>query len=90
MAAHLCNRRRGERGPQVAPLLGIELRGNASRVHKIAEHHREMAALSGSFDRGGDWLAVPRRPESGGATGGGSGAVAGALANSAIASSSFL
>ena len=51
MAAHLRHRRRGgvEIGAdQVAPLLGIEPRGNAGRTHQIAEHHREIAALAGT------------------------------------------
>ena len=50
LAAHFRHRRRGgiEIGAdQVAPLLGIELRGNASRIHQIAEHHREIPALAG-------------------------------------------
>ena len=49
VAAHLRHRRRGgiEIGAdQIAPLLGIKLRGNAGRTHQIAEHHREVAALS--------------------------------------------
>ena len=49
MAAHLRHRRRGgiEIGAdQVAPLLGIKLRGNAGRTDQIAEHHREIAALA--------------------------------------------
>ena len=57
MAAHLRHRRRGRveiGADQIAPLLGIELRGNAGRAHQIAKHHREMAALAGGFDRGGD------------------------------------
>ena len=52
MAAHLRHRRRGgiEIGAdQIAPLLGIEPCGNAGRIHQIAEHHREIAALAGSF-----------------------------------------
>jgi len=58
VAAHLRHRRRGGieiRPDQVAPLLGIELRRNAGRIHQIAEHHREIAALTDSFDRNGDW-----------------------------------
>ena len=61
MTAHLRHRRRGgiEIGAdEVAPLLGIELRGNAGRTDQIAEHHREVAPLAGGFDRGGDWLAA--------------------------------
>ena len=56
MTAHLRHRRRGgiEIGAdEVAPLLGIELRGNAGRTHQIAEHHREIAALARGFDRNG-------------------------------------
>ena len=52
MAAHLRHRRRGgiEIGAdEIAPLLGIELRGNAGRTHQIAEHHREIAALAGGL-----------------------------------------
>ena len=58
MAAHFCDRRRGgiEIGAdEVAPLLGIELRGNAGRTHQIAEHHREIAALAAGFDRNRGW-----------------------------------
>ena len=49
MAAHLGDRRRGgiEIGAdEVAPFLGIELRGNAGRTDQVAEHHREIAALA--------------------------------------------
>ena len=52
MAAHFGNRSRSgvEIGAdQVAPLLGIELRGNAGRADQIAEHDREIAALAGGF-----------------------------------------
>ena len=52
MAAHLRHRRRGgvEIGAdEIAPLLGIELRGNAGRTDEIAEHHREIAALAGNW-----------------------------------------
>ena len=55
MAAHLVDRRRSgvEIGAdEVAPLLGIELRGNAGRADQIAEHHREIAALAGHFGCG--------------------------------------
>ena len=34
---------------QVAPVLGVELRGEARRADKIAEHHGDRAALSGDF-----------------------------------------
>ena len=54
MAAHLRHRRRSgvEIGAdQVAPLLGIELSGNRGRTYEIAEHHRQMPALGGGFDR---------------------------------------
>ena len=37
---------------EVAPFLGIELRGDRGRAHQIAEHHREIAALTGGF---GGW-----------------------------------
>ena len=30
---------------EVAPVLGVELRGKARRADKIAEHHRDRAAL---------------------------------------------
>ena len=36
---------------QVAPFLGIELRGDRGRADQIAEHHCEIAALAGDFDR---------------------------------------
>src|SRR5215472_1634181 len=55
MAAHLSHCRRGriEVGTdQIAPFLGIELCGDASRAHQIAEHHREVTALAGGF---GGW-----------------------------------
>ena len=65
MAAHLRHRRRGGieiSADQVAPLLGIEPRGNAGRADQIAEHHREVAALAGGFSRGGDrgWRSLGR------------------------------
>ena len=53
MAAHFRHRggsRIEIRANQVAPLLGIELRGNAGRVDQVAEHHREIAALAGGLD----------------------------------------
>jgi hypothetical protein len=31
---------------EVAPLLGIELRGNARRTDEVAEHHRKVAAFA--------------------------------------------
>ena len=34
---------------EIAPLLGIGLRGNARRTDEIAEHHREAAALACGF-----------------------------------------
>ena len=52
VAAHLRHRRRGgiEIGAdQIAPVLGIEPRGDAGRTDEIAEHHRDMAALAGGF-----------------------------------------
>ena len=64
MAAHLGDRRRGgiEIGAdQVAPFLGIELRGNAGRADQIAEHHREMAALASSFRRRHESRGMCRR-----------------------------
>ena len=36
---------------QVAPLLGIELRGDRGRADQIAEHHREIAAFAGCIRR---------------------------------------
>ena len=57
MAAHLRHRRRGgiEIGAdEIAPLLGIKLRGNAGRAHQITEHHREVAALAGGLAAAGD------------------------------------
>jgi uncharacterized alpha-E superfamily protein len=49
MSAHVSHRRRSGveiAADEVAPLLGIELRGNAGRTHQIAEHDREVAAFS--------------------------------------------
>ena len=57
MAAHLRHRRRSGieiSADQVAPLLGIELRGNAGRADEIAEHHREIAAFARGFGRWGE------------------------------------
>ena len=51
LAAHLRHcRRRGVEicSNQVAPFLGIELRGNAGRIHQIAKRNREIAALADS------------------------------------------
>ena len=47
------------RADEIAPLFSVEFRGDASRIHEVAEHHRHVAALAGSpwpwFDwRGGD------------------------------------
>jgi hypothetical protein len=42
-------RRRDIGTDQITPFLGVEFRGGACRVHKIAEHHRDMAALAGSL-----------------------------------------
>src|ERR1700758_2035267 len=39
---------------EVAPLLGIELRGNTGRADEITEHHRDIAALATGLSRGGD------------------------------------
>ena len=36
---------------QVAPFLGIELRGDRGRADQIAEHHREIAALASRYRR---------------------------------------
>src|ERR1700746_2385131 len=52
MAAHLGHRGAGGieiSADEVAPLLGIELRGNASRANEVTEHHRDIAALAGGF-----------------------------------------
>ena len=48
MAAKIGHRRRSfvEIGvDEVAPVFGVELRGKARRADKIAEHHRDRAAL---------------------------------------------
>ena len=48
VTAHFRNRGRSgvEIGPdEIAPLLGVELRGNPGRAYQVAEHHREIAAL---------------------------------------------
>jgi hypothetical protein len=50
LATHFRHRRRSRveiSSNQVAPFLSIEPRGNASRIHQIAEHYRDMAALGG-------------------------------------------
>jgi hypothetical protein len=55
VAAHFrhCPRGGFEISPdEIAPLLGIELRGNAGRAYKIAEHHREITPLANGFRRG--------------------------------------
>jgi hypothetical protein len=55
MAAHFRHRRGCgiEIGAdEVAPLLGIEPRRNAGRIHQIAEHRRDMPALAGGFQGG--------------------------------------
>ena len=57
MAAHLGYRRRSGievSADQVAPFLGVELGSNAGRADEIAEHDREIAALSGGFSRWGE------------------------------------
>jgi len=49
VTTHIHDRRRGSieiGADQVTPLLGIKLRGNAGRTHKIAEHDREIATLA--------------------------------------------
>ena len=43
------------RPDEIAPLLGIELRGNPGRTHQVAKHHREVAALTGGVGCGGTW-----------------------------------
>jgi hypothetical protein len=55
LTAHFHDRRRSGveiRAHEIAPLLSIEARGNAGRIHQIAEHHCHMPALASSF-RGG-------------------------------------
>ena len=55
MATHLCDRGTSDieiGADEVAPLLGIELRGNASRPDQVAEHHRQIAALPCHFGCG--------------------------------------
>jgi hypothetical protein len=55
MAAHLRHRRRRGveiRADEIAPLLGIELGGNAGRTNQIAEHHGEVTALAHGFNAG--------------------------------------
>jgi hypothetical protein len=52
VAAHLRDRCRSGvdiSANQIAPLFGIELGGNAGRIHEIAEHHCDVAALAGGF-----------------------------------------
>src|SRR5215467_15746582 len=52
MAAHLHHRRRGSievGADQIAPVLGVELSGNAGRTHQIAEHDGQIAALANLF-----------------------------------------
>jgi hypothetical protein len=65
MAAHLRHCRRcGVKigADEVAPLLGIELRGNAGRADQIAEHNREITPLAGGFGWGGNrWRRGGRR-----------------------------
>ncbi len=55
MPAHLRHRRRGgiEIGAdEIAPFLGVEPRGDAGRIHQIAEHHGEVTALAHGFNAG--------------------------------------
>ena len=40
---------------QVAPLLGIKLRGNRGRTDQVAEHDGEIATLAHSTCRGDRW-----------------------------------
>ena len=52
VAAHLRHCGRGGiqiRADQIAPVLGIKPRRDASRTNKIAEHHRDMSALANGF-----------------------------------------
>jgi hypothetical protein len=54
MAPHLGDRRRSgiEVGAdEVAPFLGVELRGNPRRTNKVAEHNRKVAPLAGGMGR---------------------------------------
>ena len=49
MAAHLRNRHRRVvevSVHEVTPLLGIEPRRNAGRIHQVAEQNREVAAFA--------------------------------------------
>jgi len=51
MPAHLRHRRRGSieiGADEIAPFLGVEPRGDAGRIHQIAEHHGEIAPLTGT------------------------------------------
>ena len=41
------------RPDQITPFLGIELCGYARRIHEIAEHHGEVAALASDIGRSG-------------------------------------
>ena len=94
MAAHLGHRRRSgiEIGAdEVAPLLGVEPRGNPGRTHQVAEHHREIAALGGFRPamRGGGGRRIGARRPNGVAAGTGQVGATGSLPNSAIAASIF-
>ena len=71
LTAHLrdCRRSRIEIGAnQVAPFLGIEPRGDAGRIHQIAEHHCDVPALAAASTRRSS-AAVPRRRVGAGMTG---------------------
>jgi hypothetical protein len=50
---------------QIAPFLGIEFRGCAGRVHQIAEHHRDITALAGSFRDWGCGIAATEGVDAG-------------------------
>ena len=54
MTAHFGNRGGGciELGAdQIAPFLGIKLRGNRRRADQVAEHDRKVTALAGGLGR---------------------------------------
>src|SRR5271154_3501734 len=59
MAAHFLDRRRGRveiAADEIAPVLGVELGGNARGADEVAEHHGEVAALRGVLRRWGSGL----------------------------------
>jgi len=65
MAAHLSHGFRCGiqiRADEIAPFLRVEFRGDTGRIDQIAEYHRDVTALAGSFRgwreswlRGGCW-----------------------------------